>query len=111
VGPDGTPQPNPVWFLWEGDSFLIYTQPGSVKVRNLRLNPNVALQFNTDREGGEVVVFTGQARFEKAVAEETAAAYLDKYREGIDRIDMTFESFSRSYSTPIRVTPQRMRGF
>ncbi len=111
VGPDGTPQPNPVWFLWEGGSLLIYTQPGSVKARNLRLNPNVALQFNTDRAGDDVAVFTGQARFEKAVPEETAAAYLDKYREGIDRIDMTPESFSRSYSTLIRVTPKRMRGF
>src|SRR3954451_7916261 len=25
TGADGTPQPAPVWFLWEGETFLIYT--------------------------------------------------------------------------------------
>src|SRR4029453_7250355 len=24
---DGTPQPNPVWFLWNGDNVLIFSEP------------------------------------------------------------------------------------
>jgi PPOX class probable F420-dependent enzyme len=111
VGPDGTPQPNPVWFLWENVSFLIYIQPGSVKARNLKRNPNVALNFNSDRVGDDVLVFTGKARLEESVSPESAAAYLDKYRDGIDRIDMTPESLMRSFSMSIRIVPKRLRGF
>jgi hypothetical protein len=29
VGLDGTPQPNPVWFLWDHGEILVYTQPAS----------------------------------------------------------------------------------
>lgn len=111
VGPDGVPQPNPVWFLWRNDSFLIYTQPGSVKARNLTRNPNVALHFNSDQVGDDVVVFTGQALIEEIVPPESVAAYLEKYQDGIARIDMTPESLLRSYSMPLRVAPQRLRGF
>ncbi len=110
VGAEGTPQPNPVWFLWENDSFLIYTQPASIKVRNLTRNPKVSLHFNSDEDGEDVVVFTGEARFESRVA-PAAAAYLEKYREGIPAIGMTPETFAQSYSIAIRVAPNKMRGF
>src|SRR5437867_2604148 len=45
--PDGKPQAVPVWFLWDGDSFLIYSAPG-IKARHVRANPNVELHLNTD---------------------------------------------------------------
>jgi PPOX class probable F420-dependent enzyme len=110
VGADGTPQPNPVWFLWEGAAFLIYTQPASHKTAHLSRNPRVALNF----DGGQtddVVVFTGAAVLNAPVPAESRAAYLDKYREGIARINMTVESFEASYSLALRVTPDRLRGF
>ena len=28
VRADGLPQPSPVWFLWDGETVLIYSQPG-----------------------------------------------------------------------------------
>ena len=31
VGSDLAPQPRPVWFIWEKDSFLIYSQPNAHK--------------------------------------------------------------------------------
>src|SRR5689334_16400370 len=43
---DGTPQPNPVWFLWDGASFLIYCQRGAKRLEHIRRNPRVALNFN-----------------------------------------------------------------
>jgi len=111
VGADGTPQPNPVWFLWADNSFLIYTQPGSRKAANLRRNPRVSLHFNSDRIGDDVVVFTGEAQLDAPVSPESKAAYLEKYREGIERIDMTPETLLRTYSLAIRVVPKRLRGF
>ncbi len=33
VRSDGQPQSVPVWFLWEGETFLVYSQPGRQKLR------------------------------------------------------------------------------
>src|SRR5207248_8835730 len=35
----GAPQPSPVWFLWDDDGLLIYSQPGTPKLRNIARNP------------------------------------------------------------------------
>jgi hypothetical protein len=29
VSPSAVPTPNPVWFLWDGEYILVYSQPGS----------------------------------------------------------------------------------
>src|SRR5262245_27213018 len=54
VRADGTPVPTPVWFYWQEEGMLIFTQPGSHKLRNVAGNPRVALNFNTDQDGGSV---------------------------------------------------------
>jgi len=57
-----TPQPRPVWFIWEEDSFLIFSQAKAYKVKHILKNPNVALHFNTDETGDEhVIIFVGAA--------------------------------------------------
>ena len=43
VSPKGRPVPNPVWFYWDGECILVYSQPESFRVRNLKANPRVAL--------------------------------------------------------------------
>ena len=58
AGPDRRPQAVPVWFLWDGKSFLIYAQPGT-KVRHIRANPQVQVHLNTDESGNEVVRASG----------------------------------------------------
>jgi PPOX class probable F420-dependent enzyme len=45
VSPDGTPQPNPFWFNWNGNSFIIYSSPSSAKLKNISRNPKVSLNF------------------------------------------------------------------
>ena len=46
VRADGQAQSSPVWFLWDGQTFLLYSQPGAQKVRNLAANPKVALHLD-----------------------------------------------------------------
>ena len=84
VTPGGQPQSSPVWFLWEEDEFLVYAQPRSWKVRNIGVNPQVALHLNSDTAGGQVVTFEGSARVAEGhpLAHEVVA-YLAKYRAGI----------------------------
>jgi PPOX class probable F420-dependent enzyme len=110
VGRGGMPVPTPVWFLWEDDSFLIYTIPGSVKLKNIAVNSKAALNLNSDKYGGEVAVFTGQI----SVDQDQPPAlqypeYLEKYRKGIQDIQMTPETFSKGYSVALRFKPAHIR--
>ena len=112
VGQDGTPQPNPVWFLWDGETILIYTMPDSYKVRNLRRSPRVSLHFDSGEGGEDVCVFTGTAvQDEKSPLAHQNPAYLEKYREGIQNIEMTPESMGTAYNVAIRIKPEKLRGF
>lgn len=112
VGGSGTPQPNPVWFRWHEGTFLVFSQPDRPKVRNIRRNPRVSLHFNSTETGGDICVFTGTAQVEDTgVNQAETDAYLDKYTEGLASLSMTREQFLADYSLPIRITPDRLRGF
>lgn len=105
---DGTPQPNPVWFYWDGESILIYSQPASAKIGNIRRNPKVSLNFN-DEEGGNITVLTGVASLDEHPKHDSR--YLEKYREHIPKIGYTAESLAATYSIQIRIVPSKLRGF
>jgi PPOX class probable F420-dependent enzyme len=108
-GRDGQPHAVPVWFLWDGKSFLIYSVPGQ-KVRDIEANPKVNLHLNTDPEGNDVIRIDGKARVAAREAPAyKAAAYMRKYRELIKGFDWTPKVFSEQYRVAIRVTPARFR--
>lgn len=111
VGADGAPQPSPVWALQEGETFLLYSQPDTPKLRNIAARPKVALHLDGDGRGGDIVIVTGQARIaSEAASADRVADYVAKYRDGMRRIGMTPESFARAYSVPVRITPDHLRG-
>jgi PPOX class probable F420-dependent enzyme len=112
VGPDGTPQPSPVWFLWDGDTVLIQSQPSTPKVRNIEQRPRVSLSFNCTPNGGDVVILTGDTRVDTGAAPANLdPAYVDKYTGGLQSIGMTPDAFVREYSVPIRVRPTSLRSY
>ena len=76
VGPDGTPQPSPVWFLWDGDTALVRSQPSTPKLRNIEQRPRVSLHFNCTPNGGDVVILTGDAWVEAGAAPANAGSRL-----------------------------------
>ena len=107
-----TPQPRPVWFHWDGETALIFSQSGAAKLRHIARNPRVALNFNTDEEGGDVGVLIGEARLlQEAPPLARMQAYLKKYAAGIQDIGLTPESMQAEYSAMILVTPTALRGF
>ncbi len=112
VGNDGMPQPSPVWFLWNGETLLIYSKPNAPKVRNIARRAQVALSFNCGFDGDNVVVFNATAIVDdKPVSEEEFAAYIAKYAPHIVNLNMTNEAFAAEYSQAIRVTPHKVRGY
>ena len=111
VDQHNVPQPRPVWFWWDGETFLIYSGPKAYKLNHIAGNPNVALHLDGDGLGGDIVVFTAEARLaEDAPPAHQVAEYADKYQAGFARINMTPEEFARTYSVAIRVTPTNLRG-
>lgn len=112
VRADGMPQPTPVWYYWDGENFLIFSQPKAKKLANIRQNPKVALNFNSDADGGNVLIVFGHAHIEPGSQPvQENSAYVEKYRQGIADIGMTPESMGNEYSVAIRITPERLRSF
>ena len=108
VRADGQPQSVPVWFLWAGGSFLIYSQPNRQKLRNIERNPRVGLNLNSNARGGDVARAEGVAEIVRGAPPATEVPeYVDKYRESIARIGLDAEGFARAYSVAVRVTPER----
>ena len=64
VRADGQAQSSPVWFLWDGETFLVYSQPGAQKVRNLAANAKVSLHLGDDGAGDDIVTVEGTAAVE-----------------------------------------------
>ena len=107
VGRDRQPHAVPVWFWWDGKSFLIYSVPGQ-KVRDIEANPNVALHLNTDPVGEDVVRIDGTAKVDpKQPPAYKVSNYIRKYREQIQGFDWTPKVFSEKYHFAIRVRPTR----
>jgi PPOX class probable F420-dependent enzyme len=112
VRADGQAQSTPVWFLWDDDTFLLYSQPDAQKVRNVAANPKVSLHLNDDGDGGEVVTFEGEATVEPDTPRaDRVDGYLGKYGEAIAALGYEAGPFARTYSTPIRVRPTRVRAW
>ena len=108
-----TPQPRPVWFIWEAESFLIFSQAKAYKVAHIKKNPRVALNFNTDETGDKhVIVFAGEASIESSsLPAHEIPAYFEKYKQGIADLNMTPEGFSNEYSVALRIRPTEIRGW
>ncbi len=113
VDSDQTPQPRPVWFIWNKDSFLIFSQPKAHKVTHIQQNSSVSLHFNTDESGdGDVIVSIGRAELDSnSLPANKVPAYLRKYRSGIAALKRTPAQFSSEYSVAIRVKPTSLRGW
>ena len=103
AGGDIRPQAVPVWFLFQDESFLIYSQPG-LKVDHLRANPHAELHLNTDEVGDVVVRVSGTAAIGRGEPPaHKVPAYVRKYREQIKRFGWTPEVFAEKYPYAIRV--------
>jgi PPOX class probable F420-dependent enzyme len=108
VRSDGQPQSVPVWFFWDGEEFLVYSQPGRQKVRNIERDPRVGLNLNSNAQGGDVVRAEGTAEIvEDAPPATEVPEYVEKYRDAIAGIGFDPDGFARAFSVAIRVTPTR----
>jgi PPOX class probable F420-dependent enzyme len=106
----GQPQSVPVWFLWNGETFLIYSQPGRQKLKNIGRNARIGPHLNANDRGGDVVRAEGTAEVVQDVpAANEVGEYLEKNSESIARIGFDPDGFARTYSVALRAKPDRWR--
>lgn len=112
VTPNGMPQPNPVWFIWDGEAVIIWVQPASARLKNFETNRQVSLHFAGDPLATHMTVLTGEAEIDESIgALNENPIHVAKYEARWKQLGMTPAEAAKEYSVPIRVRPTRLRGF
>ena len=110
VTPKGVAQPNPVWFYWDGECIIIYSQPGSFRIRNIQHHPKVTLNLDgADVLGHNVVIIHGLAQL-KHNYQQLHPEYKMKYVKYLPEFGMTFEQLVAAYTVEITIKPTKLRG-
>ena len=109
VRPEGRPHAVVVWFLWDGESVLIFSKPNNQKVRNIEQNENVLLALDDTKDGSDPITIEGTATLlAPGTVDATSPSYLAKYGEGIKGMGSTPEKMAAEYSQAIRITPTKV---
>ncbi|HYL45352.1 MAG TPA: TIGR03667 family PPOX class F420-dependent oxidoreductase [Ktedonobacteraceae bacterium] len=113
VDAKGMPQPTPVWFLWDEatSTLLIYSRADAKRLEHLQQNSRVALNFDGNGSGGDIIVITGQAQVSAVdPPADQLPTYVEKYRDFIASRYNTPENFASIYSVALRILPVAIRG-
>jgi PPOX class probable F420-dependent enzyme len=114
VGRDGTPQPNPIWFLWDGgDEVIVYNAVSANRMRHIADRPRVSLHFNTGSGGDDIVVLRGRAAEAPDLpSSDDNPAYQAKYGASIKAGPWSGpREFNSQYPEKLRITIEGVRGW
>jgi PPOX class probable F420-dependent enzyme len=105
---DGFPAIVPVWFVWDGSSFLVFSKPHSRKVRNISQNERVMLAVGDPEDDFDVQLIEGRAELIDAeLARPAVGAVAAKYQRWLGGIGLGLAEFGETYAQGIRITPTR----
>lgn len=114
VGRDGTPQPNPVWYLWlpaKPAEILVYNRPDANRLAHVKARSRLSLNLDGNGHGGDIVVATGTAEIvEGAPLADQNPDYLAKYAAEAERVSGSVDKFVQAYPVLLRITLDRVRG-
>jgi hypothetical protein len=99
VRSSGAPHLVPIWFVWNEGNAYVCTSSRSVKARNMKQNPNVAIALE---EGLQPLIIEGSARQLDQIPPVVAALFEKKYEWRITD-DSTYDAL-------IEITPVKVVG-
>ena len=112
IRPDGRPHLAPLWFLWDGQSILVFSKPHAQKVRNLQADPRVMVAVGEPGVEFDVELIEAMAELPKTPTRRLLPeAFASKYAELAARAGVTFDRFAAVYSQPIWLRPTRWLGW
>lgn len=112
VRPDGAPHVVPIWFVWDGESILVFSKPNAQKVRNLRADPRAMLAVG--RPGVDFDVELVEVTAEIVPDSSPGLlpdGFVGKYASLARRAGIAMDRFAATYSQPIRLHPTRWLGW
>jgi PPOX class probable F420-dependent enzyme len=110
VGPGGGAQAAPVWYLYEDGTFLINTDRGSQKHRNIERNPEVTLVIDLRTPPFYAVMAQGRAEIGPRFSDEQRMRLYTRYL-GEEIARQFFEMRSGEDAVSIRLTPRKIIEF
>ena len=112
TGRDGYPHAVPIWFVWRDGRAIVFSEPDTVKVRNVRADGRVVFHLEGGVDGEEVTVLRGTAALSTRPTTEWLASigdeYEEKYREGLAAQNFSLPEMAARYSVVIEVTPLQL---
>lgn len=112
VRPDGAPHVVPIWFVWDGESILVFSKPNAPKVRNLRADPRAMVAVGRPGPDFDVELVEVTAEI---VPESSPGllpdGFVGKYASLARRAGIAMDRFAATYSQPIRLHPTRWLGW
>ena len=109
VSRSGAPHVMPVWFVLDGEELVLTTAAGSIKGRNLRRDPRVAVVVDDDTPPFAFVHIRGRASVSEDLDEllryatEIGGRYM-----GADRAEEFGRRNASSGELLVRITPERV---
>ncbi len=64
VAKSGQPVPRLVWFYFDGNDVIVYSQPNAAKVRHINAHQRVSLNLDSDGNGSGIIIVGGVASVE-----------------------------------------------
>ena len=111
IRPDGTPHMTPVWHLVTGEQIIVSAESTSIKVRNVRHNPNVALCLALNETPQRWLQVNGTASVDNEGVAEMVYA-LSKHYLGVEE-GSTYakDILERLVFVLLTITPGTILGF
>jgi hypothetical protein len=95
ITPGGFPHTTPVWYLWDGEHFLISTTRTRKKARNLAKNPNAGFSIAPEELSYKAVVGYGTVEMEPDAGGDLVRQLCFRYLPE-DKAEKYFESIMQN---------------
>ena len=109
--PDGTPHMTPVWHLVDGDQVVVAVEKTSVKARNVRRNPHVALCIALNESPQRWLLVNGTATIAQERIPELVRALSLHYLGAAEGATYAADVLRKLQFVLLRITPTSMIGF
>ncbi len=109
--PDGTPHMTPVWHLVDGDQVVVAVEATSIKARNVRHNPHVALCIALNESPQRWLLVNGAATLTQEAVPEIVQALSRHYLGAAAGATYAADVLRKLQFVLLRITPTSMIGF
>jgi len=105
---DGSPQASPIWFEYDEGRFYCWVDADSVKARNIRKNPSVALCIATHDEPHKYVLAEGHCEIVREGVADRAYSISTRYYGAERGREFASETMASGNSVLLVTTPTRL---